>query len=203
MLSSFRPVIVLAMCLSAGAAFAGDIGAMAKNCNDCHGDKGVSQWTDVPTIAGISESVLADSLYNYRDKARPCEDSKYRQGDTSRAATNMCSLAEGLSDGDIDDLAAHYADLPFAPAAQEFDEALAKAGQAVHEEHCDRCHSEGGSNPDDEASILAGQWMGYMERTLAEYRADERSQPKKMKEKIDALSDADIAGLLNFYASQK
>ncbi len=203
MLRIFRLFIALALCIPAGSLLAGDMSAIIKDCNDCHGDNGVSKWTDVPTIAGISESVLADSLYIYRDDGRPCEKGKYQQGDTARAAIDMCAVAKKLSDSEIDDLAVHYAELEFVPAVQKFDAALAKAGQAVHEQHCDRCHSDAGANPDDEASILAGQWMGYMQRTFAEYRSHERDQPKTMKEKLDALSDADITALLNFYASKQ
>ena len=68
-------------------------------------------------------------------------------------------------------LAGYYSELPFVPAQQSFDADLAAAGKAIHEAECDRCHSDGGSNAEDEASILAGQWMGYLETTFAEYMA--------------------------------
>jgi sulfide dehydrogenase cytochrome subunit len=103
----------------------------------------------------------------------------------------------------IDELAAHYAALPFVAAKQEFDAGLAAAGKAVHEAECDRCHSEGGSNPEDEAGILAGQQMGYLTDTFAEYRAGEREQPQKMEEKLNALSDDDVKALVHYYASQQ
>jgi len=195
--------ISLTFGLFASASMAGDLEAAVENCNGCHGDNGVSQWTDVPTIAGVPEFVHADALYIFRDEARPCTESKYRQGDTSRAATTMCAVAADLSDEMIDELAAHYAALPFVAAKQEFDAGLAAAGKAVHEAECDRCHSEGGSNPEDEAGILAGQWMGYLEDTFAEYKSGEREQPSKMEEKLNALSDDDIKALVHYYASQQ
>ena len=195
--------ISLTFGLFASASMAGDLEAAVENCNGCHGDNGVSQWTDVPTIAGVPEFVHADALYIFRDEARPCTESKYRQGDTSRAATTMCAVAADLSDEMIDEIAAHYAALPFVAAKQEFDAGLAAAGKAVHEAECDRCHSEGGSNPEDEAGILAGQQMGYLMDTFAEYRAGEREQPKKMEEKVNALSDDDVKALVHYYASQQ
>lgn len=195
--------ISLTFGLFASASMAGDLEAAVENCNGCHGDNGVSQWTDVPTIAGVPEFVHADALYIFRDEARPCTESKYRQGDTSRAATTMCAVAADLSDEMIDEVAAHYAALPFVAAKQEFDAGLAAAGKAVHEAECDRCHSEGGSNPEDEAGILAGQQMGYLTDTFAEYRAGEREQPKKMEEKVNALSDDDVKALVHYYASQQ
>jgi sulfide dehydrogenase cytochrome subunit len=126
----------------------------------------------------------------------------YKQGDTSRTAT-MCDAVADLADEEIDEVAAHYAGLAFVAAKQEFDAGLAAAGKAVHDEACDRCHSEGGSNPEDEAGILAGQWMGYLEATFAQYAAGDRDQPKKMEEKMAALSDDDVKALVHYYASQQ
>jgi len=185
------------------AASVADIDALMENCNGCHGDAGVSQWNDVPTIAGIDAFGIADGLFMYRDEERPCGESAYRQGDTSRAATTMCAVAADLSDDDIEALGDAYAALPFVAATQDFDAALAEAGAVIHKQACDKCHSDGGSNVDDEASILAGQWMGYLETTFAWYAADERPQDKKMKEKMDALSADDVTALLHYYASQQ
>lgn len=172
-------------------------------CNDCHGDQGVSQWSDVPTIAGLGEFVHADALYIYRDEERPCTDSAYRQGDTSRAETNMCAVAAELSDDQIDALAAAYAELPYVSAKQDFDAAKAAAGKAVHDQSCDRCHSKAGMDPEDEAGMLGGQQMGYLRNAFKEYAAESRYQPEKMKEAIDGLSADDIEALLHFYASQQ
>ena len=194
--------ISLTLGLFASASMA-DLDAVVEDCNGCHGDDGVSQWTDVPTIAGVPEFVHADALYIFRDEARPCTETEYKQGDTSRPATTMCAVTADLSDDMIDELAAYYAEKTFVPAKQDFDAALAEAGKAVHEAECDRCHSEGGSNPEDEAGILAGQWMGYLNDTFAEYRAGEREQPKKMEEKLNALSDDDVKALVHYYASQQ
>ena len=194
--------ISLTFGLFASAAMA-DLDAVVENCNGCHGDDGVSQWTDVPTIAGVPEFVHADALYIFRDEARPCTETKYKQGDTSRPATTMCAVVADMSDDMIDEVAAYYAEKTFVPAKQDFDAALAEAGKAIHESECDRCHSEGGSNPEDEAGILAGQWMGYLEDTFAEYMAGEREQPQKMEEKLSALGEDDIKALVHYYASQQ
>ncbi len=195
--------ISMTLGLFASAAMAGDLEATVENCNGCHGNDGASQWNDVPTIAGISEFVHSDALYIFRDEARPCTETKYKQGDTSRAATTMCAVTADMSDDMIDEVAAYYAAKPFVAAKQDFDAGLAEAGKAIHEAECDRCHSEGGSNPEDDASILAGQHMGYLMDTFAEYRAGEREQPQKMEEKLSALSDDDVKALVNFYASQQ
>jgi len=196
-------LFVTAMFALFSTANGSDIDAKMAQCNDCHGDNGVSQWGDVPTIAGIDAFTHSDALFVYRDDARPCAESEYRQGDTSRAPTTMCALAADLSDDDIEAIADAYAALPFVPAAQDFDAALADAGKAIHDAQCDKCHSDGGANVDDEASILAGQWMPYLEATFADYASGERDQDKKMKEVMDALSADDVKALVNYYASQQ
>ena len=178
-----------------------DIDAMIEDCNGCHGDNGVSQWSDMPSIAGIPEFVIVDALYIYQDEARPCADSEYRLGDTSRAATNMCAVAAELSEDDIDALAAAYAEMAWTKVKQDFDAGLAAAGKAIHDSDCDRCHSEAGTNADDEASMLGGQQMGYLRETFAQYKAGTREQPGKMKEKLDALSDDDVEALVHYYGS--
>ncbi len=189
--------------LASPTAFGDDLAALIESCNDCHGDDGVSQWTDVPTIAGIDAFVHSDALYVYQDGARPCATGPFRQGDTSRPEVSMCDVVADLSDEQIEALAEHYAALPFVPAKQDFDAALAGEGKALHDRDCKRCHSDGGSNPEDEASILAGQWMGYLETTFAQYAAGDREQPGKMKEKMDALSAEDTKALIHYYASQQ
>ena len=200
---AYKLFILTASLALFSTASAADIDALMENCNGCHGDGGVSQWNDVPTIAGIDAFGIADGLFMYRDEERPCSESEYRQGDTSRAATTMCAVTADLSDDDIEALGDAYGELSFVAAAQDFDAALAEAGAAVHKQQCDKCHSDGGSNVDDEASILAGQRMGYLENTFAWYVSDERPQDKKMKEKIDALSADDVTALIHYYASQQ
>jgi sulfide dehydrogenase cytochrome subunit len=196
----FRSFLCLAL-LAAGNAAA--IEELATSCNDCHGDNGVSQWNDMPTIAGLDAFTSSEALYAYQEKARPCGKSEYRQGDTSRPATDMCAVAADLSEEDIEALAAHYAALPFVPADQEFDPALAEKGKTIHMAGCERCHSGGGSDPEDEASILAGQRTGYLKHAFSEYASGDREQLDKMKEAMDKLSADDVNALLHYYASQQ
>lgn len=195
--------INLIVFVAASAAFADDLETIIETCDGCHGENGISEWSEIPTIAGIDAFVHSDSLYVYRDKERPCKSSEFKRGDTDRAATDMCAVVERFSDEQIDSIAEYYAKLPFVPAKQEFDATLAAAGKVIHDKECSRCHSDGGSNPEDEAGILAGQWMCYLESTFAEYASGERAQMDKMKVKMDPLSEDDVNALLHYYASQQ
>ena len=193
--------LLAVLALTITMARASDLGTMMDGCNDCHGNDGVSQWSDIPTIAGLAEFVHVDALYRYQEEARPCSDSEYRQGDAGRPPTNMCAIAADLSEDDIDALAAVYAELPYVKATQDFDAELAIAGKALHDEHCDTCHSDEGTNPDDEAGMLGGQQMGYLETAFEQYAAGTRAQPARMQRKMDALSDDDVVALIHYYGS--
>jgi sulfide dehydrogenase cytochrome subunit len=201
-----RPVLfagAFAGALASAGLRAADLDALVESCDGCHGTDGVSQWDDVPTIAGIDAFVHSDALWVYQERGRPCATGPYRQGDTDRPETSMCDIAAELSDDQIEAIADHYAALPFVPAKQSFDAELASAGAAIHDSECKRCHSDGGSNPEDEASILAGQWMGYLRSTFDHYAAGEREQPEKMQEKMDPLGADEVTALIHYYASQQ
>ena len=199
----FNYLFLLIVLIASSPTTAADLDAQMQDCNACHGDNGVSQWSDVPTIAGMAEFVHADALFVFKDGDRLCAESEYRQGDTSRPATSMCDVAALLGDDEIEALAAAYAAMPYVKACQEFDAELAAAGEAIHSKNCDRCHADAGMDPEDEAGMLGGQWMGYLRSTIAEYAAGDRDQLDKMKEKMDLLNDADVEALLNYYGSQQ
>jgi cytochrome c553 len=185
-----------------GAAAAADA-KLVQSCNDCHGNNGLTQWQDVPSIAGISAGVIADSLAAYKAKELPCAKMSYKQGDTKRPQTDMCAVAGTLNDAQVKDLAAHYSKLPAKPMKQPFDAAKAAKGKAIHMKDCDGCHSDNGRAADDDAGILGGQPLGYVKMALGDFKAGKRQAEKKMKDKIAKLGDADLEALAHFYASQQ
>jgi len=200
----YRSVIFFAAVLLACGAARADISEITAECDQCHGDNGISEHGEIPTIAGLSEFVLSDTMLTFRDRARPCREIEFPDGDAAHAPTSMCDEAGELSDADIEALAKHYAAQAFVPAQQEFDAARAEAGAAIHREKCEKCHTDGGSNPDDDAGILAGQWRPYLEQAFADYDSGEREVlDEKMQEKLDELDAEMIDALLNYYASQQ
>ena len=194
-------ISIFAVCFLTPIAYA-DLQVDLETCDGCHGDGGVSMEGDVPSIAGMSAFVIEEYMFEYQDEARPCHESKYRSGDTERPATDMCAIAKELSEDQILELAEFYGSKSFVPAKQEFDAALAVNGAGIHKRECEKCHSDGGSYADDDAGMLAGQWMPYLEQVFAEYATGERSMMEdKMKDKVDALDAESIAALLHYYAS--
>ncbi len=180
-----------------------DVGKLAENCDGCHGKDGVSTEPGIPTIAGFSAIFTIDTMLSYQENGRPCAEAKYTSGPNKGTATDMCKVAAEISEGDIEALGDHYAAKKFVPAKQTFDADKAKLGEEIHSASCDKCHEEAGSSPDDDAGYLAGQWTPYLKLSFEQFVSGERPMPKKMKPKMDKLSQDDIDALLNYYASKQ
>jgi sulfide dehydrogenase cytochrome subunit len=194
--------VLLGAMLAEGAA-AADVAALAETCAGCHGKDGASTTPDMPIIGGYSAAYLTTSLSNYRNKARPCPQVKFAEGAQKGQTTDMCTVAGKLSDADSAAIADYLSKKPFVRAKQAPDAAGAARGKQIHETQCAKCHEDGGSSADDDAGILAGQWMGYVRHTFEEFKSGGRPLPKKMKPKFDELTADDIDALVNYYGSFK
>jgi len=170
----------------------GDAAQYLPSCNGCHGADGVSgPMPDAPIIAGIPAVVQEDALFAYRDGGREC----WPPG-------LMCQLSGPLSDDDIVELGAHFAEMPFKPAGEDFDAALAAEGEKIHKESCAICH--GMDDPGDaESSILHGQKITYLRNVMVQYAAGEREQLPAMQTAVSALTPEQTEAILNYYASYR
>lgn len=99
------PLLLMAagasLLLAGPAALAADPAAgkaKAAQCAACHGANGIAVMPDAPNLAGQNEMYLAKALRDYRSGAR-----KHEQ---------MAVMAKGLSDKDIENLAAYYNRMP-------------------------------------------------------------------------------------------
>ena len=200
---SLLAYIALISSALAGTAWSADVNALLEECAGCHGKDGASTESDVPIIGGYSATYLADSLANYKNKARPCPEVKYRSGPEKGQATDMCKVAGQLADADAKAIADALAAKPFVRASQTADPAKAARGKQIHDADCVKCHVDGGSDPEDDAGILAGQWMPYIAHTFEEFGSGQRPMPKKMKPKFDELTKDEIDALINYFGSFK
>ena len=98
-------------------------------------------------------------------------------------------------------IAEHLSKEPFIPAKQEFDAVKARSGEKLHKRMCEKCHEYGGSSPDDDNGILAGQWTQYIRHQMEEFETGRRTMVKKMKNKFVKLDQNDIEALVQYYAS--
>ncbi len=170
----------------------GDAAQSLPMCTGCHGADGVSGGPpDAPIIAGIPAVLQEDYLFAYRDGEREC----WPPG-------VMCQISASLSDDDIVELAAHFAEMPYKPAGEDFDAALAAEGEEIHKKDCGMCH--GMDDPGDaQSSILHGQKMAYLRNVMLQYAAGEREQLAPMQAKISALTPEQTEAILNYYASYR
>jgi sulfide dehydrogenase cytochrome subunit len=193
-------LLSLGLVSRAGAA---DVNKLVMECAECHGKDGASKDKDVPIIGGLSAAYIVQTMGIYKEKKRPCPETKYREGAKKGQKTDMCTVAKNLSDEDIKQLADLLASKKFVRAQQTADPALAKIGAKLHEHKCEKCHSESGSVASDDSGILAGQWMPYLAEMLKEFMDGKRPMDKKMKPKIESLKQPDVDALVQYYGSFK
>jgi len=95
-------VLAVAAAFAAGHVAAADIDAGKKKaqevCAACHNMDGISTITEYPKLAGQYPDYLAKALRDYKSGARK--------------NPVMAGMAAGLSQKDIDDVAAYFASLP-------------------------------------------------------------------------------------------
>jgi len=196
------PLIVtgLLLAFSLGNAFAA-APAAAKQCESCHGANGVSTHEHIPVIAGMSAFYLDGEIQAYKKGLRPCPKTKFPD-DASKPATDMCDIAKKLSAADASAVNKYFEAQKFVARDQKFDAAAAAKGKVIHTTECELCHTDGGSEAMDDAGILAGQWIPYLQETFKEYQSGKRTVPEKMKPKIMALKPDQVNDLIQFYASE-
>ena len=162
---------------------------LADTCAGCHGPDGSSVGPAIPSIAGMSAEYFNTTM------------GEYKTGE--RYSTIMTRIAKGYTDEEIALMANFFAGKEFVRFNQDVDSAKVKAGEKLWGKNCEKCHEDNGASPDDDAGILAGQWLPYLNYTMADFTSDRREMPKKMKKKVEKLSAEDIEAVMHFLASQK
>ena len=194
----------IAIGLGAGSALAADGAAVfEQKCLACHGAGGASQDSSIPTIGGYSAKYIVDSLGNFKKKLRSCAEVTVPSGPKKGTKSDMCKVVAELSAAELEATARYLAGRKFVRAKQPFDATKAAKGQSVYGKLCRRCHEDGGSSPDEDNGILAGQWTPYLKGQLVAFRAGKRTIDDKMKARLEKVSAEDEEALLHFFASQQ
>lgn len=167
-------------------------------CEACHGPNGVSVQKTIPTIAGMSAFYLDGQIVAYQKGQRYCPEGK----SPAEPAGIMCAVAKKLSPAEYSAIDKYFAAQKFVAAKQSWDPKLAASGKQIHDSECGLCHSGGGGVADDDAGILAGQWIPYLQETFQEYQSGKRIMPDQMKPKIAALTPDQVNALIQYYASE-
>ena len=170
---------------------------LAHHCEECHGERGHSDTPDIPSIAGFSMLATMDLLDTYRMGLRTARTVTLRDG----SETDMEEIANALSDEDEWVIVIYLANQPWRPHDQPFDAALARRGADIHAEKCEKCHYDGGRDPESDLPLSAGQWREYLVAEFDNFDSGRRAMSDKMKEKYDTLSEADKQAIIELYVS--
>ena len=170
---------------------------IAGRCNECHGERGQSETPEIPSIGGFTAFAIMELFETYRMGLRAPRTVTLSDG----TETDMEEVINALSEDDEWAVAEYYSRQPWRPHEQTFDAELAARGALVHEERCDKCHHDGGRDPEFDLPISAGQWREYLVAEFDNFDSGRRAMSQKMKKKYDTLSAADKQAIIELYVS--
>jgi cytochrome c553 len=155
-------------------------------CLSCHGEKGISETSEVPSLAGMPADFLLIQLFLFRQGTRKVE--------------IMNDLAKDMTDDDLRKFSDYFAKLPPPkPSGEAADPAKAERARAViAKNHCGSCHNADFSGR-EQMPRLAFQREDYLLKALRDYKTAKRpGYDATMDEVIRPVTDADIVDLAHY-----
>lgn len=177
--------------IASGDAGRGEGIATKQKCGKCHGDAGIAEDDETPSIAGQIPSYQFKQLLDYKAEIRESKDMK--------KATSKLGLQ------DMADLAAYFATLPPEPP-----EGKAKPPLLVTRGDLDRlllpcnvCHGEKGEGLGFEVPAIGGQKVEHFVETMTAFREGDRQNDHygRMRFIAGQLSEDEVAELAAYYAA--
>ena len=183
----------------AGAIFAGGSAVRAADvaagkakatevCGACHGENGISQTENVPSLAGQLDQYIQWQLVYFRAGSRKNE--------------QMQPVVEPLNNEDIRNLGAYFASLTPSKAPPDDNPDLSEKGkQAAVGRRCASCHTDSFAGAKAVARI-AGQREEYLVKALHDYKSGVRSGGGQaaMADVAYPLSEEEITALAHYLA---
>src|SRR6476661_4841205 len=174
-----------------GSSHAADIAAgkeKAEICAGCHGDNGISQTENIPSLAGQPDQFIQWQLVYFRAGSRKNE--------------QMQPIVEQLNNEDIRDLGAYFSSLTPPKGPKDDDPDLSEKGsQAAAGRHCASCHTDNYAGTKAVARV-AGQREEYLIKALHDYKSGLRSGGGQaaMADVAYPLSEEEITALAHYLA---
>ena len=161
----------------------------AELCIGCHGEGGISQTQNIPSLAGQPDQFIQWQLVFFRSGTRKNE--------------QMQPIVEQLSNEDVRNLGAYFASLPPPKNPKPDDQPdLSKAGaQAAVGRRCASCHTDSFAGTKATARV-AGQREEYLLKALHDYKSGVRAGGgmAAMADVAYPLSDEEITALAHYLA---
>jgi len=166
--------------------------AKAEMCAGCHGENGIAEMENMPSLAGQPDQFIQWQLVYFRAGARKDE--------------QMQPIVEQLSNEDIRNLGAYYASLtPPKNDRPDDDPELSKKGaQSAAGRRCASCHLDDYAGTKGVAR-LASQREDYLLKALRDYKYGKRSGGGQaaMAEVSFSLHEEEIEALAHYLAHLK
>lgn len=189
-LSALRAIATaVALTVASSAADLEDAKKKAELCAGCHGENGISQTENIPSLAGQPDQFIQWQLVFFRGGARKNE--------------QMQPVAEQIDNSDIRNLGAYFASLtpPKATVPDDNPDLSKKGAQAAAGRRCANCHTDtfGGK---DAVARIAGQREEYLVKALHDYKTGVRSggAGAAMADVAYPLSEEEITALAHYLA---
>ncbi|WP_027543829.1 c-type cytochrome [Bradyrhizobium sp. WSM2254] len=174
--------------LSASAADNAAIKEKAAVCAGCHGDNGISQTENIPSLAGQPDQFLQWQLVFFRAG--------------SRKNDQMQPIVEEIGNDDIRSLGAYFSQLAPPKGPEDKDPDLSKKGaQVAAGRRCASCHTDTYAGTKAVAR-LAGQREEYLVKALFDYKAGQRvgGGVAAMADVAYAMSEEEITAVAHYLA---
>ncbi len=183
---------MLAVMMACGSiAHAADVAAgrqKAEMCIACHGEAGISQIENTPSLAGQPDQFIQWQLVFFRAGTRKNE--------------QMLPIVEQLSNEDIRNLGAYFASLtPPRKKPDDNPDLSAKGAQAAAGRRCTSCHTDNYAGT-KAIPRVAGQRREYLVKALHDYKSGVRSGGgmAAMANVAYSLSEEEIEALAHYLA---
>jgi cytochrome c553 len=178
--------------LQVGDPTRGEAVAKKARCAKCHGDNGVSDEDDTPSLAGQTASYTFKQLVDYKTHRRENR--------------SMRKAVRKLSPRDMADLGAFYASqTPEKPAGGEPPRLVTNGDRSRLLLACNDCHNESQEfrSKMEIPATLAGQKPMYFVETMKEFQSGDRANDLfgRMRFIASRLTDDEIAALAAYYAT--
>jgi cytochrome c553 len=161
----------------------------AEPCTGCHGEGGISQTENIPSLAGQPDQFIQWQLVFFRGGSRKNE--------------QMQPVAEQVGNEDIRALGTYFASLtpPKATTPDDNPDLSEKGAQAAAGRRCASCHTDSYAGTKAVAR-LAGQREEYLVKALHDYKSGVRSggAGSAMTDVAYPLSEEEIIALAHYLA---
>lgn len=164
---------------------------LARKCDSCHGDNGVSEDNETPSLAGQKPAYTFKQIYDYQHKIRKNK--------------TMYKKVKKLSYQQMADIAAWY-------STQKGEKRLGKnppqmvtsGDKARFLIGCDMCHNPNVMTGGFQVPILEGQKIEYLIETMTAFKEDDRENDEYsvMRDIAKLLSDEEIEKIAKYYAAK-